>query len=107
MADSFGHGILRIPEWLPTMMAVSLDVYRAHPYREVNDPRRSTVEKFMFQLESRAYPADTLSLKRPRGTTHPLAGCTLSGRVLYGDRRFGGDASDGSIVLMACADYLP
>ncbi|TEB21918.1 hypothetical protein FA13DRAFT_87192 [Coprinellus micaceus] len=44
--DSFGHGILRIPEWLPTMMAVSLDVYRAHPYREVNDPRRSTVEKF-------------------------------------------------------------
>ena len=100
MGDPFGHGVLRRSNPPGERSGVKLEVYRAYPYTEDLNPQRIPVDQF----EQRIPPVDILPLDKPDETLQPLAGCTLSGRYLYGERRYG---EERSIVLRTCVDYLP
>jgi hypothetical protein len=103
--DCFGNGITWTADTSATGRIISetrgrLNVYRAYRYREDNDPQCTSPMEF----ESRIYPGEILPLMKPEATSYPLAVCTLSGRVLYGESRL------SSVLfhpLHTCVDYLP
>jgi hypothetical protein len=97
IGDRFGHGVLRRSNRPGEVAEVELKVYRAHPYPENDDGQGILAGK----LKQRIPPAETFALKGPGGILRPLAGCTLSGRYVYGERH------SGVTVLRSCIDYLP